>query len=265
MTSVTTLVEDAAADLQLEVLVEGDGPDVVLVPSALRGAADFAQLQTALADAGYRSLAVNPRGAGNSHGPLQDLTLRDVADDIGLVVSRLCRGPAHLVGHALGNTVVRATASYRPEVARTVAVMPCGGHNLGAHPVAPEVLAAFGRCHDPSLPVADRIDALQIAFFAPGNDARVWIDGWWPDSAGISAALANSDPQEWWQAGDAPILIIQPLNDAMASPETGREAAAALGDRATYVEVPNCGHAILPEQPDAIASHVIQFLQVHAG
>jgi pimeloyl-ACP methyl ester carboxylesterase len=62
-----------------------------------------------------------------------------------------------------------------------------------------------------------------------------------------------------------PILIIQPLQDAMAAPEVGREAAAALGPRATYREVPNCGHAILPEQPDVIARHVIDFLRIQAG
>jgi hypothetical protein len=48
------LIEDSARDVCLEVLVEGpdwqsDRPDVVLVPSAMRGAADFAHLQGALA------------------------------------------------------------------------------------------------------------------------------------------------------------------------------------------------------------------------
>ncbi len=80
----------------------------------------------------------------------------------------------------------------------------------------------------------------------------------------MSAAARRADPEEWWRAGNAPLLVIQPLNDAMASPAVGREVAAALGDRVTYVEVPDCGHAILPEQPALIAEHIVQFLRAHA-
>ncbi len=257
------LIEDDDRDVVLEVLAAGAGEDVVLVPSALRGAADFSTLQRDLAAAGYRSLALNPRGAGASTPPRSGVTLRDLADDVAYVVSTLARGPVHLVGHALGNVIVRATASYRPEVAATVTVMPCGGHNLGAHPVAAEVLTAFGRCHDHSLPDDERLEALRVAFFAPGNDPTSWLDGWWPRST-FAAAVMDADPEGWWRAGTAPILIIQPTEDAMAPTEAGREAAAAFGVRATYVEVEHCGHAILPEQPDAIASHVVDFLRANA-
>src|SRR5262245_16783909 len=120
MTTSAVTIEDDGRAVLLEVLVEGSGADVVLVPSAMRGAADFAQLHAALAAAGYRSLALNPRGAGNSSGSLDEITLRDLADDVAFVVTELGDGPAHLVGHALGNILVRATASYRPDVARTV-------------------------------------------------------------------------------------------------------------------------------------------------
>ena len=257
----TIVIEDRGRGVRLEVLAEGQGEPVVLVPSAMRGAADFAQLQRALTAAGYRSLAVNPRGAGASTPPTADISLRDLADDVAFVVEQLGAGRAHLVGHALGNIVVRATASYRPEVAATVAVMPCGGHSLGAHPVPPEVLVAFPRCHDETLSDDERLEALRVAFFAPGNDARSWLDGWWPGSA--FGAVVQTDPEEWWRAGTAPILIIQPLDDAMAPTAVGREALAEIGERATYVEIPGCGHAILPEQPEAIAANVIAFLRAH--
>jgi pimeloyl-ACP methyl ester carboxylesterase len=257
------IVEDTDRAVVVEVLIQGAGPDVVLVPSAMRGAEDFAALQAALTNAGFRTLAVNPRGAGRSEGELEGLTLRDLADDLAFVIGARCGGPVHLVGHALGNILVRATASYRPEVAATVTVMPCGGHDLGTHPVAPEVIAAVARCHDQSLTTSDRLAALELAFFAPGNDASVWLNGWWPAAGGVAATLGRTDSEEWWRAGTVPMLIIQPLDDAMAAPETGRQAAAALGRRATYREVPNCGHAILPEQPDAVAGHLIEFLRLH--
>ena len=254
------LVEDTARGVRLEVLVEGTGPDVVLVPSAMRGAEDFAHLQAALSDAGYRSLAINPRGAGRSAGPLEEVTLQDIADDIALVVNRLCDGPAHLVGHALGNVCVRAAASFRPEIARTVTVMPCGGHDLAVRPPSLEVIAAMPRCHDESLPDDERIQAMRTAFFAPGNDPAVWLEGWWPQSAGLAGAIGRTDPALWWRGGEGPMLILMPLQDAMMTAEAGRTTAKARGGRTTYVEIDQCGHAILPEQPEAIARNVIAFL-----
>jgi pimeloyl-ACP methyl ester carboxylesterase len=68
---------------------------------------------------------------------------------------------------------------------------------------------------------------------------------------------------EWCRGGDVPILILQPLNDAMMPVAAGKAAAAELGDRATYAEIPNAGHAILPEQPEIVARHLIDFLRLH--
>ena len=132
--------------------------------------------------------------------------------------------------------------------------------NLGEYPVPPEVLVAFPRCHDETLSDAERLDALGWRS-APGNDARSWLGGWWPGSS--FGAVVQTDPEEWWRAGTAPILIVQPREDAMAPTAIGREAVAALGDRATYAEIPLCGHAILPEQPEAIAVNIIAFLGAH--
>lgn len=256
----STLVHDPGRDVTIEVISKGAGPDVILLASAMRGAGDFAMLQDALAQAGFRSHAVNMRGAGRSKGPVGEFGLRDIADDVALVVEKLCDGPAHLVGHALGNIVARATASYRPDVVRSVAVMPCGGHDLGKYPVSEHVIVAMQRCHDLGLSEAERRKALSIAFFAPGNDPGSWLEGWWPQSTGISTAALRVDPEEWRWAGDVPILILQPLEDAMSPRQSGLESRAAFGDRAHYAELPRCGHAILPEQPGLVAGHLIAFL-----
>jgi pimeloyl-ACP methyl ester carboxylesterase len=141
--------------------------------------------------------------------------------------------------------------------------MPCGGHNLGRHPVAPEVLAHFPRCHDASLSAAERLESLRICFFAPGNDASVWLDGWHSAAGQVAQAMQRSDPETWWRGGSGPVLVIHPLQDAMQSVAASREFVAAIGARATYVEIPDCGHAILPEQPDLIAETLIRFLEAH--
>src|SRR4051812_20443432 len=257
MATTASFLDDRERGVRLEVLTEGAGDDVILLPSSHRGAADFALLSAALAGAGYRAIAVNPRGVGASTGPL-DLSMRDIADDVAMVIQQMGDGPAHVVGHALGNTFARAPASSRPEAVQSLALLACGGHNLAEAAPPPLVMEHFARCSDTALPDADRIESLGIVFFAPGNDASVWLDGWWEGGSAASAALRSSDPEEWWRGGTAPILIVQPLHDAMAPPETtGRQLKRDLGDRVRYVELADCGHAMLPEQPDLIAEHVL--------
>jgi pimeloyl-ACP methyl ester carboxylesterase len=255
------LVEDPERDVLIEAIVQGEGPDVVLIASALRGAGDFAQLQQDLAEAGFRSIAIHMRGAGRSKGPDGGLTLHDIAEDVAGVIEELCDGPVHIVGHALGNIIARGTASFHPELVRSVTVMPCGGHDLGTYPVSEHVIQSMGRCHDESLSEEERCEALSVAFFAQGNDPGVWLDGWWPGSTIVSTAALKTDPQQWWRAGDKPMLILQPLEDAMSPRESGLASVKALGERASYVEIPHCGHAILPEQPELVARSVIAFLR----
>ena len=259
------LVEDRARGVTIEAVVKGEGVDVILLASALRGAADFAEVQDMLAVEGFRSIALNMRGVGRSSGPGGDFTLRDIADDIARVIAQLCDGRAHLVGHALGNILARATASYRPEAVRSVTVMPCGGHNLGNFPVSEHVLVHFARCHRFDLSDEERRESLSVAFFAQGNDPGSWLEGWWPETSGISAAAMKADPEEWWRAGDKPVLILHPLEDAMASPEQGVAARDAFGSRAQYVEFPHCGHAILPEQPGLVTQEIVRFLRAQAA
>lgn len=254
------LVEDSERGVTMDSIVEGEGPDVVLIASALRGARDFAQLQQDLADAGFRSIAIHMRGAGRSSGPDGDFDLRDLADDVAGVIEELCEGSVHIVGHALGNIIARGTGSFHPELVRSVTVMPCGGHDLGKYPVSDEVIQAMTRCHDESLSEDERRKALSIAFFAPGNDPGGWLEDWWPNSTIVSSAALKNDPQEWWQAGGKTMLILQPLEDAMSPRQSGLDSVKALGAQASYAEIPHCGHAILPEQPELVARSVIAFL-----
>ena len=75
------LVPLKAEGVVFEVLIEGDTPSVALVPSARRGAADFAQLATRLHQAGFGSVAVNMRGVGGSRGRKPTPTSRSRSPD----------------------------------------------------------------------------------------------------------------------------------------------------------------------------------------
>ena len=244
---------------RIEVIARGSGPLVVLIPSLGRGAEDFDDLGERLAAAGYRALAPQPRGLGASRGPLRDITLHDLARDIAALIDHENRGPAVVAGHAFGNFVARTTAADFPDRVRAVALL------AAAHlwPVPPEVRESIHKSHIMSLPDAERLPHLQHAFFAPGNDPRVWLGGWNEEVMHAERAATEATPRpEWWTAGRAPELDLQPEHDGMTPPESRNRYRDELGaERVTTVLIPRCGHALLPEQPAAVAEAMIAFMK----
>src|SRR5712692_10649694 len=92
-------------DVRIEVISEGAGPLVVLLPSRGRDSEDFDAVAAGIARAGFHVLRPHPRGAGRSTGPMKNLTLHDFARDIAMVIEHEGQGPAVIAGHAFGNWV----------------------------------------------------------------------------------------------------------------------------------------------------------------
>jgi pimeloyl-ACP methyl ester carboxylesterase len=253
---------DAKGEVRIAVTVRGHGPLVVLIPSLGRGAADFDDLATRLAAHGYEAAAIDPRGVGDSTGQMTGLTLADYADDVAAVVAKLSPGPAVLVGHAFGNRVARATAATHPEAVSALILLAAGGQVAPA----PDASKALMEVFDTSLPPADHRAAVDKAFFAPGNDPDVWLGGWYPAvMRSQRAALAATGAETWVGAGDVDILIVQAEDDMIAPPANAEALARAYPTRVKVVSLPHAGHAMLPEQPAAIADLVIRFLDRRAG
>ena len=255
----------AGPDGPLEAHVQGQGPAVVLVPSLGRAAEDFDALGARLARAGYQTVRPEPRGIGGSDSPLGEVTLADLADDVAAVIRAVATasgtgtdGPtATVVGHAFGNRVARMVATRHPDLVESVVLLACGG----LVPPAPEVSAALMAVFDAGLSADEHLDAVRTAFFAPGNDPSVWADGWYAEVATAQAgATAGTPVEEWWEAGRADVLVAQPADDVVAVAENAHRIVEALGDRATMVTVPRSGHALLPEQPAAVATALLTWL-----
>ncbi len=52
--------------------------------------------------------------------------------------------------------------------------------------------------------------------------------------------------------GGKDLLVVQPADDVMAVAENAHRICEEFGDRASMVMVPDAGHALLPEQPEAV-------------
>ena len=244
-------------DVQVEVVAEGQGPAVVLLPSLARDSDDYDQVAEGLTASGFRVLRPKPRGIGRSTGPMTNITLHDLARDIAEVVEKLGNGRAVIVGHAYGNWVARMTAADHPKLVRGVVIAAAA-----ARQYAPELTTAVTAAGNLSLSDEERLRALRFAFFAPGNDPTVWLHGWHPDIRNSQrAAVAAVRQDEWWSGGTAPLLDLQAAQDPFKPESKRNEMKDEFGERVTIMVIPNASHALIPEQPKAVAEALTAWIK----
>jgi pimeloyl-ACP methyl ester carboxylesterase len=237
-------------DVRIEVLAEGRGPLIVMLPSRGRGAEDFDGVAGELVNAGFRVLRPQPRGAALSRGPMQNLTLHDLAHDVAAVIRNAGDGgPAIIVGHAFGSWVARMTAIDHPELVRGVVMVAAAAkaYPLG-FPSAEELSEAVQKSGDFALPPSERLRYLRLAFFAPHSDARVWLEGWHPAADKVQSAAGRATQQsEWWSGPFKPRAMSNEMRDE-------------FGERASVVVIPDASHALILEQPDAVAAAILAWI-----
>ena len=239
-------------NVEIDLIAEGRGPLIVLLPSRGRDSEDYDKVAAGLAKAGFRVLRPQPRGMLGSKGPLAGITLHDLARDVATVIERENAGPAVLVGHAYGNWVARMTAVDHPKLVRGVVLAAAA-----AKKYPPELSSWVTKSGDMSLPEAERLTYIQKLFFAPGHDPQIWLHGWWPEASEAQRRAAAAVKQsDWWSAGNAPLFDLQAALDPFKPPESKNELKDEFGDRVTIAVIPNASHALLPEEPAAVTNAI---------
>lgn len=107
-------------------LVElGEGPVVLLVHGFPESWYSWRLQLGALADAGFRAVAVDVRGYGRSSRPAHASAYRmtELVADIAAVVGALDAGPAAVVGHDWGAAIAAHAALLRPDVVAAIAML----------------------------------------------------------------------------------------------------------------------------------------------
>ena len=247
-------------DAMLDVLINDAGSSrgtLVLLPSSQRDSLDFTPLADALAAQGFRVLRPQPRGMGRSSAPPADMTLHLLADDVAHVIDQLGAGRAIVAGHALGHYVARMTDLDHPDRVQGVVMLAAA-----ARVFPPGLTAALDAAADMARPAAERLAHLQHAFFAPGNDASVWLDGWYPQwCAAYRRAGALPSKDAWWPRAHAPILDLQGAQDPWRPRDSASEVRDALGDSVSICVIEGASHALVPEQPAAVSAAISAWAQ----
>lgn len=243
-----------SGNVTIEVITEGRGALIALLPSLGRDSEEFDPVAARIAAAGFRVLRPQPRGFERSVGPMQNLTLHDLARDLAAVIQHEKAGPAILAGHAFGHFVAKMTAVDFPQLTRGVVLI-----GASQKTPKPEVRHSVKIASDPTQPEAERLKHLKLVFFAKGNDPTPWLQGFHPNVRAAEEIARDSTPQaEYWSTGNAPILDIQGAEDPYRPPESRNELVKEFGaQRVSTVLIQHAAHAVIVEQPNAVAAAIV--------
>ena len=227
--------------------------DVVLLPSLGRGARDFENLGRSLAVAGYTAWAYDPPPTMPPR-----ISLVDLANGVLDWATSCDVSTFHVGGHAFGNRLARMVTAIAPERVITLTLLAAGGYVPMDADILASLLGVFAGDASPE----EHLRRVRHQFFAPGNDPSVWEHGWNATMASYQReALERVDASLWWDAVAPRVLVVQGLDDVVAVPENGRRYVEDHSEVARLVEIEHAGHAVVVEQPAAVATAVITFLR----
>lgn len=133
---------------ELYVEVWGSGTPVLLVHGSLATGADEWQAQRPLADEGFRLMAIDRRGYGQSPAAEGEDFLRDAEDIVDLMGDA-----AHLVGHSYGGLGVLFAAARRPDATLSLTMLePAAFTTSQQHPAARKLVAEVRHLWQQNLP-----------------------------------------------------------------------------------------------------------------
>lgn len=248
-----------AGDLRVHYLEQGAGEPIVFVHGNWASASWWEPALTRL-PAGWRGLAYDLRGRGQTEGPDSDYSVAGLAQDLAAFMGALGLASAHLVGHSLGAAVVLQLALDQPERARSVvALAPPWADGMPL----PENAEARQRMlkSDPAM-FAQALKAIAPA--VPDDDfwRRLVAEG---HAQRLAAVLGNLPALAEWRPGDrlraivAPALVVAGEHDILITDDVSARVAQALGCRRVVMR--GVGHSPNIEAPDEFMELLLAQLQ----
>src|SRR6185295_15995122 len=106
-----------ANGIRFHCLTGGEGPIVLLLHGFPQFSHEYRYLIPALAKAGYRAVAPDMRGFGETTRPprIEDYALQTLGDDVAALIEALGETKAHVLGHEWGGIVAAEAALSHPE------------------------------------------------------------------------------------------------------------------------------------------------------
>jgi pimeloyl-ACP methyl ester carboxylesterase len=237
---------------------------VVFVHGAANDHSVWALQSRYVAHHGRNVLAVDLPGHGRSGGGAL-ASVEAIADWLIALLDAVGVRRATLVGHSLGSLAVLAAAGRFPDrVARMALLgpavpMPVSDALLDA--ARADDHAAFELINGWSFSAGKQLGGNQVpGMWLTGNALRLMER----TRRGVLhtdlvACHAYAGGQDAAAAVRCPALLILGARDLMAPPKGAQALIATLADK-RVVTLPDCGHAMMAEQPDAVLDTLMTFL-----
>lgn len=224
-------------------------------------------------EAGFRAIAFDGRGHGESKVGESGHSIENLAEDLRTVLTRLDLRDAILVGHSMGGMAVQGLAVHHPDVlaerVRGIVLLSTSPRSFAsdAHRTRHSLQRVAGLVPDVGAVMRQRNLGLLIARAGFGDD---------PDPRCVEATrqmLGGTSRETMREAGRAlleldftdelpelrvPTLVIVGSADLLTTPRESR-TIADLVPGAELVELPRAGHMLMYERTEELDRLVMEF------
>jgi pimeloyl-ACP methyl ester carboxylesterase len=283
--------------------VGGRSP-IVLLHGITLGAAIWPYQLRALAEAGYRVVAIDLRGHGRSTGAgdpgvgdsedvaaeaskQSPLTLDRLAADVEEVLEALDLRDVVLVGHSMGGMLALLMAERDPDLAAgkgrvsALALVSSAAHPAGrrglmallsaARPVVSSSAGLVSRLPGPTLPAVDAVHALaRVTFGEQPSPRQVFFTGAMTGSAPVRvsaellADIVAFDARDVLGSIRLPTTVIVGELDVITPPDQSEALAAGIPGAGLTI-LRGCGHMVMLERPAELDEAILALAKKAGG
>ena len=257
----------------------GDGPPVVFCHGVTLSSRVWAKQFRSFPAAGFRAVAFDSRGHGESVAGDTGHSIDNLADDLRSVLEGLDLRDAVLVGHSMGGMAVQAFAIRHPDVlherVRGLVLQSTAAHNLvsDARRVR-ETLERLSRLGpDLTAVMRPRNLGFLLARIGFGDDphpshveaTREMLAACSRDTTRAAAtALLSLDLTAGLPSIDVPTLVLVGTADALTPPRDSRRIVDLIPG-ARLVEFPGAGHMLMYERTGEVNRLIVEFARECVG
>ncbi|MBI4731095.1 MAG: alpha/beta fold hydrolase [Chloroflexi bacterium] len=247
----------------------GGNPAVLLLHGLGATGASWTPQLPALTEAGYRPLAPDAPGFGDSPYDGQGWSVRRVAAQMAELLQDLGTGPAHIVGLSMGGVIAQQFARDFPQLTKKLALVS----TFAA--LRPDTLSGWFYFLQRTLavtflglPAQARVVARRV-FPAPDQAALrdllvTTISRADPRAYRLAMrSLGLFDSRKWLHQIAVPTLVITGADDTTVSPERQRNLADGIPG-ARQVVVAKAGHAVNVDSANEFNRLLLGFLKTHS-
>jgi pimeloyl-ACP methyl ester carboxylesterase len=244
---------------------EGSGPPIVLLHGLEMDSTLFDNQVQALRDS-YRVLTIDAPGHGGSAPVPVGIDFYRYADMVAAIADELGVGEAVWGGQSMGGFTILRLALRKPERVKGLILI-----DTQAHSEDPDKLAQYEAFLTVSLDSGvseDLANILMLVFFSQTYANKPESDVWRKKLLAVDVPGAHAMIRAVFDRDDvhgrlneiaAPAVVIHGEEDMAIELERGEELARDLPD-ATFVPIPDAGHASCWEQPESATKAIEEFL-----